>query len=54
MFRLHRFYARMRIHQLVSGHNWRSFLPHVNGRVVAACLKERHNPDAPCIRVVAQ
>ena len=39
-------YAREEIHSQVGG-SLQSFLPHVGGRVVAACLRRDFNPDAP-------
>jgi hypothetical protein len=37
-------YTRREIHDLLGG-DMRSYLPHKDGRVVAVCAKEDHNPD---------
>ncbi len=41
-------YTREDIHAQVGG-SVRSYLPHVGGRVVAACLRLDTNPDAPSV-----
>lgn len=46
MFRLGQSYTRREIHQAVGG-SVQSYLPTVDGRVVAACLRRDTNPDAP-------
>lgn len=51
MFELGTTYTREEIHAQVRG-NLRSYLPHVGGRVVAACLRLDMNPDAPCVILV--
>jgi hypothetical protein len=43
---LHTCYTRDRIHDELGGSK-QYYLPHVRGRIVAACLKRRANPDAP-------
>ncbi len=44
-------YTREQIHAQVGG-NMQSFLPHVDGRVVAACLRLDYDPDAPAVLLV--
>ena len=44
-------YTREEIHTEVGG-SMQSFLPHVGGRVVAACLRRDYNPDAPAVVLV--
>lgn len=44
-------YTREEIHARVGG-SVRSYLPHVGGRVVAACLRLDTNPDAPSVILV--
>ena len=44
-------YTRKDIHDQIGG-SLQSFLPHVGGRVVAACLRPDYNPDAPDILLV--
>src|SRR5437899_2659620 len=44
-------YTRDQIHAQVGGSK-ESFLPHVGGRVVAACLRQDYNPDAPTVILV--
>src|SRR5262249_17372491 len=41
-------YTRQEIHDAVGG-NMRSYLPHVGGRIVAACLRLDIDPDAPLV-----
>src|SRR6266545_1901654 len=48
MFRIGRAYTRPQIHSLVGG-SLRSYLPHVRGQVVAACLRLDTNPAAPAV-----
>jgi hypothetical protein len=50
MFELGASYTREEIHNLVGG-SLQSYLPHVGGRVVAACLRPDINPDAPAVIV---
>lgn len=45
-FRLGRTYTREQIHQVLGG-DPQSYLPHVDGEVVCACLRPDSNPDAP-------
>ncbi len=46
MFRQGATYTRRQIHDAVGG-DLQSYLPHVGGHVVAACLRLDKNPDAP-------
>ncbi len=46
MFELGKRYTREEIHDQLGG-SLQSFLPHVDSRVVAACLRLDTNPDAP-------
>lgn len=46
MFERGKLYSRRDIHDQVGG-SVQTFLPHVEGRVVAACLRADTNPDAP-------
>lgn len=46
MFRLQECYTRKQIYGLIGG-NLQSYLPHVGGQVVCACLRTDTNPDAP-------
>lgn len=46
MFQLGATYDRREIHGAVGG-DLQSYLPHLGGRVVAACLTLDENPDAP-------
>lgn len=48
MFELRHLYSRRDIHERVGG-SVQSFLPHIEGRVVAACVHTDTNPDAPDI-----
>jgi hypothetical protein len=48
MFQLQKSYTRQQIHDLVRG-SLESYLPHVGGQVVCACLRTDTNPDAPNI-----
>lgn len=48
MFRRGEMYTRWEIHDQVGG-ALQSFLPTVDGRVVAACLRLDTNPDAPAV-----
>jgi len=48
MFKLGVSYTREEIHAQVGG-SLQSYLPHVGGRVVAACLRLDTNPDAPTV-----
>jgi len=48
MFRRGEMYTRWQIHDQVGG-ALQSFLPTVDGRVVAACLRLDTNPDAPAV-----
>ena len=51
-FSLGAFYSRPEIHKDLGGGNPRSYLISVNGRIVAACLDQSLNPDAPRIILV--
>jgi hypothetical protein len=53
MFELKRNYTREQIHALVRG-NLQSYLPNVDGRVVAACLRLDMDPDAPRVILVGE
>jgi hypothetical protein len=53
MFRLGESYTRKQISEQVGG-NPMSYLPDVDGRVVAACLKPDINPAAPSVIVVGR
>lgn len=46
-------YTRKQIHAQVGG-SLQSFLPHVGGRVVAACLRPDYDPDAPTVLLVGE
>ena len=48
MFRHGATYTRRQVHDAVGG-DLQSYLPHVDGRVVAACLRLDTNPDAPAV-----
>ena len=48
MFEYGTSYTREEIHAQVGG-SVQSFLPHLGGRVVAACLRLDTNPDAPAV-----
>src|SRR5262245_56942382 len=48
MFDLGESYTREQIHAFLGG-GLQTYLPHVGGRVVAACLRLDTNPDAPNI-----
>jgi hypothetical protein len=47
MFQLKRSYSRREIHNALGGGSVQSYLPTVNGRVVAGCFKTKLNPEAP-------
>jgi hypothetical protein len=51
MFELGVSYTREQIHAQL-GRSLQSYLPHVGGRVVAACLRLDTNPDAPAVILV--
>ena len=40
-------YTRDEIAEAVGGGNRQSYLPYTGGRILAACLRPRDNPDAP-------
>lgn len=44
-------YTREHIHKELGG-DLQSYLPHVDGRVVCACLTPKSNPDAPNVILV--
>jgi hypothetical protein len=46
-------YTREEIHQKLSG-DQQSYLPHVDGRVVCACLRPDSNPEAPRTLLVGE
>jgi hypothetical protein len=48
VFQLGASYTREQIHAQIGG-SLQSYLPHVGGRVVAACLRLDTNPDAPAV-----
>jgi transcriptional regulator with XRE-family HTH domain len=49
MFELGTMYTRKKIADLVGGGDHESYLPNLNGRVLAACLRLDQNPGAPYI-----
>jgi hypothetical protein len=53
MFRRGFMYSRREIHAALGG-DVQSYLPHVAGRVVAACLKPETDPDAPDVILVGR
>ncbi|TDR76467.1 hypothetical protein [Paludibacterium purpuratum] len=48
MFEKGKSYSREEIHLVVGG-NKQSYLPRKNGKVVAACLRQDLNPEAPAV-----
>lgn len=47
-FLLRRLYTRREISDALGG-GVQGYLPHVNGKVVCACLADEYNPDAPFV-----
>ena len=51
MFEAGEMYTREQIHEALGG-SMQSYLPHLDGRVVCACLRPDTDPDAPTVILV--